>query len=105
MHGSVLGYARFGKGARMRQLLGLVQMIVAIALMGLLAQGALYVLAGARREQNIFYNIARIIPSPFVKLFRLITPRKIEDRLVPFAAFCGLSAVFIWLAFLIPQVK
>lgn len=89
----------------MRQLLGLMQMIVAIALMGLFAQAALYVLAGQRREQNIFYNIVRIIPSPFVKLFRLITPKMIEDRLVPFATFCGLSAVFVWLAFLIPQVK
>ena len=49
MHESVLDYARFGKDARVRQLLGLVQMIVAIALMGLLAQGTLYVLAGARR--------------------------------------------------------
>ncbi|MBL8523032.1 MAG: hypothetical protein JNN20_05030 [Betaproteobacteria bacterium] len=89
----------------MMQLLGLVQLIVAIALMGLLAQGALYVLAGQRREQNVFYNIVRIVPSPFVKLFRLITPKRVEDRLVPFAAFCGLSALFIWLAFLIPQLR
>lgn len=87
------------------QLLGLIQLIVAIALMGLLAQGALYVLTGQKREQNVFYNIVRIIPSPFVKLFRLITPKQIEDRLVPFAAFCGLSALFIWLAFLIPQMR
>lgn len=89
----------------MRQLLGFVHLFVAIALMGLLAQGLLYVLAGAKREQNIFYNIVRIIPSPFVKLFRLITPKKIEDRLVPFAAFCGLSALYIWLALYIPTVK
>ena len=89
----------------MRQLLGFVQLIIAIALMGLLAQGVLYVLAGRDRENNLFYKIVKTIPMPFVKLFRLITPRAIEDRFVPFAAFCGLSALFLWLAFAIPQVK
>jgi hypothetical protein len=88
-----------------RQLLGFVQLIIAIALMGLLAQGVLYVLAGRDRENNLFYKIVKTIPMPFVKLFRLITPRAIEDRLVPFAAFCGLSALFLWLAFAIPHVK
>ena len=89
----------------MRQLLGFVQLIIAIALMGLLAQGVLYVLAGRDRENNLFYKIVKTIPMPFVKLFRLITPRAIEDRFVPFAAFCGLSALFLWLAFAIPQVR
>ncbi len=87
------------------QALGFVHLIVAIALMGLCAQAVLYVLAGANRENNIFYQVARIIPSPFVKLFRLITPKKIDDRHVPFAAFCGLSAIFLWLMFFIPTLK
>jgi hypothetical protein len=89
----------------MRQLLGLVQLVIAIALMGLLGQAVLYVLAGSNRENNVFYKIVKTIPMPFVKLFRLITPRSFDDRFVPFAAFCGLSALFLWLAFLIPQVK
>ena len=89
----------------MRQLLGYVQLIIAIALMGLLAQGVLYLLAGRNREDHLFYKIVKTIPMPFVKLFRLITPRAIDDRFVPFAAFCGLSALFLWLAFAIPQVR
>jgi hypothetical protein len=89
----------------MRQLLGYVQLIIAIALMGLLGQGLLYVLAGRDRENNLFYKIIKTIPMPFVKLFRLITPRAIEDRFIPFAAFCGLSALFLWLAFAIPHVR
>jgi hypothetical protein len=87
------------------QAFGLLQLIIAIALMGLLAQGALYLLAGANRENNFFYNIARMIPAPFVKLFRLITPKTVADRHVPFATFCGLSAVFLWLMFFIPTLK
>ena len=89
----------------MRNLLGIIQLIVAIALMGLIGQAILYVLAGSNRENNIFYKIIKIIPSPFVKLFRLITPKTFADRFIPFATFCGLSAIFLWLAFAIPQVK
>ena len=88
----------------MRQLLGTVQLVVAIALMALVAQAVLYVLAGQNRDKNIFYQIVRIIPSPFVKLFRLLTPKTFEDRVIPFATFCGLAAIFLWLAFAIPKV-
>ena len=42
-------------------------------------------LAGQNREKNLFYQIVRIIPSPFVKLFRLLTPQVFEDRVIPFA--------------------
>lgn len=87
----------------MRQLLGTVQLVVAIALMALIGQGVLYILAGQDREKNLFYQIVRIIPSPFVKLTRLITPRVFEDRVIPFATFCILSAIFLWLAFAIPN--
>ena len=88
----------------MRQLLGTVQLVVAIALMALIGQGVLYILAGREREKNLFYQIVRIIPSPFVKLTRLLTPKVFQDRVIPFATFCILSAIFLWLAFAIPQV-
>ena len=52
----------------MRQLLGIVQLVAAIALMALAAQGALFVLAGRHRERNVFYQVLRIVPSPFVRL-------------------------------------
>lgn len=86
----------------MRNLFSVIQLVVSIALMGLIGQAVLYVLAGPNRENNVFYRILKIIPSPFVKVFRLITPRAIPDRLVPFATFCGLSAIFLWLALAIP---
>ena len=87
----------------MRQFLGTIQLIVAIALMGLLGQAVLYVLAGVNRDKNVFYQVVRIIPLPFVKLMRLVTPRVFPDRVIPFAAFCALSAVFLWLALEIPN--
>ncbi|MEO6566932.1 MAG: hypothetical protein ABIO63_12990 [Casimicrobiaceae bacterium] len=87
----------------MRQFLGTIQLVVAIAMMGLAGQAILYVLAGEGREKNLFYQIIRIIPSPFVKLFRLVTPKVFPDRVIPFATFCGLGALFLWLAFAIPN--
>jgi hypothetical protein len=89
----------------MRQLLGVLQLVVAIALMGLIGQAILYVLAGPNRDRNVFYQIIRVIPSPFVKLFRVITPRTFQDKYIPFATFCGLSAIFLWLAFEIPRTQ
>jgi hypothetical protein len=97
-------FAGFPKdGKAMRQLLGMIQLVVAIAMMGLIGQGILYILAGENRERNVFYQVLRIVPSPFVKLFRLITPRIVADRLIPFATFCGLASIFLWLAFEIPR--
>ncbi len=88
----------------MRQFLGSIQLVVAIALMALIGQGVLYIFAGRDRDRNIFYQIICIVTSPFVKLVRLLTPRVFEDRHVPFATFCILSVVFMWLAFAIPGV-
>ena len=87
----------------MRQLLGTIQLVIAIAMMGLVGQAVLYVLAGRDREKNLFYQVVRIIPSPVVKVVRLHTPRVFEARVMPFATFCILAALFLWLAFAIPQ--
>lgn len=89
----------------MRQLLGTVQLVAAIALMALAGQAVLHVLAGRGRERNVFYQLLRIVPSPFVRLTRLVTPRAVADRLIPFATFCWLAALFVWLALAIPHVR
>ncbi len=64
--------------------------LVEIAGLALLGQGLLYLLAGAGREQNLFYRILKLIASPAVKLTRLITPR----RLVP-DVYIGVAAFFL----------
>ncbi len=89
----------------MRQILGSIQLVVAIALMALIGQGILYILAGRNRDKNLFYQIIGIVTSPFVKLVRMLTPRVFEDRFIPFATFCILAVVFMWLAFAIPGVE
>ena len=61
----------------------------------LLAQGALSVLAGAKRDANVFYQILRIVTGPVLRFTRLITPRVVLDRHIPYVAF--LLVLWAWL--------
>jgi len=49
--------------------------LVELALLALIGQGILAVLAGKHREQNAFYRVLRLIASPAVRVVRLVTPR------------------------------
>jgi hypothetical protein len=66
-----------------------------IAGLTLLGQGVLYLLAGAGREQNVFYRTIKIITSPIVRVTRLITPRFVVDVHVPFVAFFLVAGIWV----------
>lgn len=72
------------------------KLIAEIALMALLGQWLLGLLAGAKRETNLFYKLLQVLTQPFVRFARLITPRIVIDRHVPLVAFLLLA--FGWLA-------
>ena len=72
-----------------------VKLVVEVALMALLGQGVLCLLAGRRREGNIVYQLLSQVSRPFVRLTRVLTPRIVLDRHVPAVAFLWL--VFVWL--------
>lgn len=80
-----------------------VKLIAEIALMALLGQGLLGLLAGAKRAQNIFYQVLQIIGRPFVWVARRVTPKLVLDRHVPLVAF--LLLVFIWLGATIYKIQ
>jgi uncharacterized membrane protein len=79
--------------------LNLLQLVLYIALLALLGQGLLYVLAGAKRETNIFYQLLRIVSRPFTALVRRITPAKVADRHVPIVTFGLLLIVYFVVTF------
>lgn len=79
--------------------LNLLQLILYIALLALLGQGLLYVLAGAKRETNFFYQLIRIVSKPFTALVRRITPAKVADRHVPFVTFGLLLILYFVVTF------
>jgi hypothetical protein len=72
-----------------------VKLVAEIALMALLGQWVLGLLAGPKREQNLFYQLLQVVTRPFVKGVRLMTPRVVLDRHIPLAAFVLLCMVWI----------
>ncbi len=73
-----------------------VKLLAEIAGYSLIGLGILYVLAGADRERNMFYQALKTIASPAIKLTRLITPRFIPDYRIGWLAL-GL-VLGVWLA-------
>ena len=70
----------------MLELVIILKAVNEVALMALLGQGALYILAGARRDTNPVYAILKAVTSPVMKLARFITPRFVLDQHIGFVA-------------------
>jgi len=80
-----------------------IKLIAEIALLALFGQWVLGLLAGAKKDSNLFYQILQIVGKPFVVAARFITPRQIIDRHVPLVAF--LLLLFIWLAATLMRIR
>ena len=76
-------------------LLSAIKLVAEIALMALLGQWLLGILAGTKRETNLVYRLFKVLTKPFVQGARWITPRVVLDRHLPLVAF--LMLVFVWL--------
>ena len=80
-----------------------VKLIAEIALMALAGQMLLGLLAGAKRDSNLFYQLLQVITNPVVKGVRVLTPRVVLDRHIPIAAL-GLVAI-VWLVATIGKIS
>ncbi|HSV35107.1 MAG TPA: hypothetical protein VLI46_06100 [Ramlibacter sp.] len=87
----------------MLTLVSVVKLLAEIALLALAGQGVLAILAGAKREQNIFYQLLQVMTRPFIAGARFITPKVVLDRHVPLVAF--LLLFFVWLAATITKIS
>ena len=67
--------------------LNIIQLVLYIALLALVGQGALFILAGARRDSNVFYRLLQVVSKPFTMPVRWITPKQVDDRHVPVVTF------------------
>jgi hypothetical protein len=77
--------------------------ITEVALLSLIGQGIVGLLAGASRDNNFVFVLFRIIASPFTKLVRFVLPKKLVlDRFIPYITFGVLiwawGGLIIWLA-------
>ena len=87
----------------MLTLIVVLKALTEVAGLALLGQGILFLLAGASREQNVFYRVIQTITGPIIRFTRLITPRFVSDRHIGLAAFFLVAG--IWLALTILKVK
>lgn len=79
--------------------LNLAQLVLYIALMALVGQGVLYVLAGPRRDSNFFYKLLQLLSKPFTVPVRKITPRMVSDQQVPLVTFLLLLVLYAVVTF------
>jgi ABC-type uncharacterized transport system permease subunit len=87
----------------MLTLVVILKALTEIAGLALLGQGILFVLAGANREQNLFYKVLKTITSPIMRAVRFITPRFVPDRHIGVAAF--FLVVGLWLALTMLKIQ
>lgn len=77
-------------------LVEILKLLAEIALMALAGQFVLGLLAGKRREQNMFYQLFQVLTKPLLRGARLVSPRVVLDQHLPLVAF--LLMFFIWVA-------
>jgi hypothetical protein len=75
--------------------------VVEVALLALLGQGVLALLAGSGRDSNIVYKLFKTVTAPVLVAVRFITPKVVIDKHLPFVAFF----VMFWLWILLAWVK
>lgn len=75
-------------------LVEILKMLAEIALMALAGQWVLGLLAGAKREQNLFYQLFQVLTRPLIAGARWVTPKMVLDRHLPLVAF--LLLFFVW---------
>ena len=81
-----------------------VKLVAEIALMVLLGQFLLGLLAGAGRDRNVFYRLLQTAGQPFVRATRWVAPRAVLDRHVPVAAFFLLAGIWLFMTALKVQI-
>jgi hypothetical protein len=81
-------------------ILGALRALAEVAMLFLLGQGLLALLAGSRRHTNAMYQLFLIVTAPVLKAARKLTPPQIIDRHLPFVSFAVLFWLWIALAWL-----
>lgn len=77
----------------MFEIIVILKALTEVAAVAMIGQGLLYVLAGAKRNENAIYGIFKTITSPVMKATRWITPKFVLDQ------HLGLVAFFLLLVF------
>lgn len=80
----------------------ILKLLAEIALLCLVGQWVLALLAGAKRDQNLFYQLFQVLTRPLIAGARLVSPKVVLDRHLPLVAF--LLMFFVWLVATITKI-
>ncbi|TFZ00495.1 hypothetical protein EZ313_18725 [Ramlibacter henchirensis] len=83
-------------------LVEILKLLAEIALLCLAGQFVLALLAGPKRNQNLFYQLFQVLTRPLLVGARWISPKVVLDRHLPLVAF--LLLFFIWLVATITKI-
>ena len=79
----------------MYEIIVILKALTEVAGVAFLGQGVLWVIAGAKRDQNMVYNLFKTVTSPVMRLTRIITPRIIIDAHIGLVAFFLLMVTWV----------
>ena len=85
------------------QIILILKALTEIAGVAFLGQGVLWVIAGAKRQQNFVYNLFRTLTSPVTRVTRWITPRIVLDQHLGLVSFFLL--LVLWFALVVFKAK
>lgn len=77
--------------------------ITEIAILALIGQAILGLMAGPNASGNVFYGVLNAMTLPVRKLAGVLTPPALKPRFVGFVAFCLLAAG--WIALTLAKVR
>lgn len=87
----------------MYEIIVILKALTEVAGVAMIGQGVLWVLAGAKRDQNLVYGLFKTLTSPVMRATRWITPRVVLDQHMGLVAFFLL--VVLWLALTAMKIK
>ena len=87
----------------MYEIIVILKALTEVAGVAMIGQGVLWVLAGAKRDQNLVYGIFKTLTSPVTKATRWITPRIVLDQHIGLVAFFLL--IVLWLGLTIMKIR
>lgn len=79
----------------MYEIIVILKALTEVAGVAFLGQGVLWVIAGAKRDQNVVYNLFKTLTSPVTRVTRAITPRIIIDAHIGLVAFFLLLVLWV----------
>ncbi len=76
-------------------LLNTAQLILYIGLLALIGQALLFVLAGQKRDTNLFYQLFQVLNRPWLALARWLSPARVAARHHGWVAFFLTAVIYI----------